>query len=248
MARHAKELNEAFGSDFTLAVSTIGLISYLTDATVIDMLGLTDPYIAKHPEQIPGLTSTWKERRFNSKYLLSRDPDIILFSTGIRPSAPAEKALFLHSKFRRNYYLYGFRIRRGQHWKYMHVYKRKGEFDGVDTVHPDPAFVEIYSRAVYLASEKHHYQDCLEKLEELIKVMPEDFARGYEFLGTCHFWLGNTEAARAYTRKAVEMDDYSVEAHSVLHDIYVREGNTEAADRETSTILRYNPEMIRAEG
>jgi tetratricopeptide (TPR) repeat protein len=242
MTRYAERLKAAFGSDFTLAITTIGVISYLTEATVIDMLGLTDPLIAKHPEQIPGLTSTWKERKFNNTYLLSRDPDVIMFSTGLKPSAPAEKALFLHSKFRGNYYLYYLRDING------HVYKRKGDFAGVDEVYPDPTFVDLYSQAIHLGPTEKRYQACLDKLDQMLEVMPEDFSRAYEFIGTVHFWMGNTEEAKAYARRAIEMDEYSIEAHSVLHDIYLAEGDREAAKREESIIARYNPEIIQGGG
>ena len=145
MAKYAQRLRQSFGTDFTLAMSTIGAISYLTEAKVIDMLGLTDPYIAKHPETIPGILSTWKEKKFNTQYLLSRDPDVIMFSTGIKPSAPAERALFLSSKFRKNYYRYYFPER-----VLLVVYKRKGEFLQENEVFPDARFVNLYNQVINL--------------------------------------------------------------------------------------------------
>ncbi len=245
LAKYARVLNGYAGSDVTIAVPTIGVISYLTDAKVIDMLGLTDPHIAKDPERIPGLTSTWKERRFNSGYLLSQDPDFIMFSTGYKPSALAEKALFLHSRFRQDYYLYFFKDFRGRSYTHLHVYKRKGRFRGTDKVFPDPTFVDLYAKAVHLYSNEHEYDAAIRMLRRMFRVMPDDFARGYEFMGTCYFFKGDADSARSYALKAVEMDDYSVEAHTVLHDLYVREGAEEAAQRQTLAIRRYNPEVLQ---
>lgn len=239
LTRYALRLKRSFGSDFTLAISTIGVISYLSEARVIDMLGLTDPYIAKHPEHLPGLTSSWKERNFNAGYLLSREPDFIMFSTGLKPSAPAEKALFLHSKFRRNYYLYSLKDIGGR------VYKRKGDFAGVDSVYHDPTFIDLYAQALHLGPVERRYEECIATLDRMIAVAPADFARGYEFAAACYSWMGNFPAAEEYAKRAVEIDEYSIEAHSLLHDLYLRQGKAEAARSEAAVILKYNPEVAR---
>ncbi len=104
------QLKNADDTDFTLAVSTIGLVGYkLMGHTVIDMLGLTDSTIARHPEEpVEGIESTWKETKYNAQYLLTRQPKYILFSTGNKPSAPAEFALFTYSRFLTNYRPVGF--------------------------------------------------------------------------------------------------------------------------------------------
>ena len=238
MAKHADALTHSFGRDFTLAASTIGAIGYLADVKVIDMLGLTDRYIAKHPERIPGISSTWKEKTFNTRYLLSRNPDVILFSTGIRPSAPAEKALFLSSKFRRNYYPYYFPAIPGT------VYKRKGDYPGENVIFADAAFVDLYAETLYLGPVQGDLEKCIEKLGEIIEIGPEDFARAYEYTGTCYYLLGRMRTAEQFARKAVSMDDYCVEAHTVLEKIYLAEGNREAALQEREKVLKYNPERL----
>jgi tetratricopeptide (TPR) repeat protein len=110
MDQFCRHLQASDQSDFSLAVSTIGIVGYrLIGHTVIDMLGLTDSAIARHPEpEIEGLETTWRETQFNSKYLLERQPDYILFSTGAKPSAPAERALYTYSAFLNNYRAIGF--------------------------------------------------------------------------------------------------------------------------------------------
>jgi lipopolysaccharide biosynthesis regulator YciM len=56
--------------------------------------------------------------------------------------------------------------------------------------------------------------------------------------------MENTEECKKYAQKAVEMDDYCTIAHVFLHEIYLKEGDTTAAFRETKKISLYNPEML----
>ncbi|MBI5267257.1 MAG: tetratricopeptide repeat protein, partial [candidate division Zixibacteria bacterium] len=97
----AREMKRTDPTSFSVATPTIGVFGYeLLDHTIIDMLGLTDSTIARSSEPpIPGMATTWKEQRHNSKYLLEQSPDYIVFSTGVKPSAPAEKSLFLYKQF-----------------------------------------------------------------------------------------------------------------------------------------------------
>jgi tetratricopeptide (TPR) repeat protein len=238
MAKYAERLRQSFGTDFTLAMSTIGAISYLTEAKVIDMLGLTDSYIAKHPETIPGILSTWKEKKFNTQYLLSRDPDVIMFSTGIKPSAPAERALFLSSKFRKNYYRYYFPER-----VLLVVYKKKGEYLQENEVFPDARFVNLYNQVINLERDGD-LGACLDTLEEILEVGPKDFAWAYEHIARCKLLMGNHEQAKAYAQKAADMDDYCTMAHILLNEIYLEEADTTSALEERGKVLLHNPEMV----
>jgi arabinofuranosyltransferase len=241
MSRYAGGLRQSFGTNFTLAISTIGEISYLTEAQVIDMLGLTDPYIAKHPEKIPGILSTWKEKKFNTRYLLSRNPDVIMFSTGIKPSAPAERALFLSSQFRENYYPYYFPRILGN--VLATVYKKKGEYAKKNEIFPDARFVNLYNEAINLES-KGDLKACLNRLKEILEVGPPDFARIYEYIAKCNFMTGNIDEGKKYAKKAVEMDDYCIMAHMLLHEFYSKQGDSAAALQEKEKIFLYNPEML----
>ena len=117
----AKQITQAESGQFSVATTTIGAFGYgLVGHDVIDMLGLTDSTIARHPEETaPGMGSTWKERRHNSAYLLRRAPDYICFSTSIKPSAPAEKSLMLYAPFLESYRAIG--------WYYRHeLYNPRG--------------------------------------------------------------------------------------------------------------------------
>jgi hypothetical protein len=238
MAFKARMLRESFCTDFTLSCSTIGAISYYSDARVIDMLGLTDPYIAKHPEQLPGISSTWREKRFNTRYLLSQDPDVILFSTGGKPSAPAEKALFMSSQFRENYYRYYFPERQIL-WQ---VFKRKGKYTKENRIFPDARFVDVFIEAV-VADKKGDLLTCLVKLEKVLEVGPEDFSWIYDHMAYCHYLMGDWVEAKKIALKAVEIDDYCVLSHNLLRQIYWSEGDTAGVFREQEKLELYNPEM-----
>ncbi|MEW5796143.1 MAG: hypothetical protein AB1772_07255 [Candidatus Zixiibacteriota bacterium] len=101
MGFFAERLKEIGQGNFTVAASTIGRLGHdLRGHRIIDLLGLTDSTIARHPEPLPfSMESTWRERSFNSGYVLGQAPDFIVFSTGLKPSAPAERALLRYSQF-----------------------------------------------------------------------------------------------------------------------------------------------------
>jgi len=239
MAFKARILRETFGSNFTLAVSTIGAISYYTGAKVIDMLGLTDPYIAKHPERVPGIVSTWKEKRFNTRYLLSQNPDVIMFSTGAKPSAPAERALYLNSKFRNNYYHYYFPIDNFL----LNIFRRKGEYPHENRLFADARFVNVYNEALNLENN-HQFLAAAKKFEDLFLVAPPDFSWAYDNMAFLQWQMGDIEEARKYARRAIEMDNYCAMSHFILHRFSMAEGDTLAAQHHRKEILRINPELL----
>nr|MBN2277673.1 hypothetical protein [candidate division Zixibacteria bacterium] len=139
----ADNLKSVDKSDFSLAISTIGIVGYeLNDHRIIDLLGLTDSVIARHPEEpVSGMETTWKERKFNSAYVLSQKPDYIMFSTGSKPSAPAERSLCLYSAFLKNYRAIGFYFD-----GFLHdVFKRYHDIDKPPVMDIPPAFVGYFT-------------------------------------------------------------------------------------------------------
>ena len=62
-----EELKAVDKSDFTLAISTIGIVGFrLMGHQVIDLLGLTDSVIARHPEMYNKvIKTTWKEEKYS---------------------------------------------------------------------------------------------------------------------------------------------------------------------------------------
>jgi arabinofuranosyltransferase len=233
----AETLNRHYGANFTIAASTIGALSYYTDARVIDMIGLTDKYIPRHPEQVPGIISGWRERKFNTQYLLSQDPDFILFSTGRKPTAPAEKALFLNSKFRQGYYLAYF-IYQGSHHS---IFRRKDKYTKRNEVFEDPQFVNLYQEAINLEMYGR-YEDAVKKLNRAIEIGPKDFASPYELMGEIYYRTKDYFKSEEYLRKAIEMDKFSLRAYRYLAMIYDDQGKDLDSQKMLDSYFKYNPE------
>jgi len=233
----AESLHDHFGTDLTLAVSTIGSISYYSpDSRVIDMLGLTDKEISRNPDYIPGIPSSWKEKKYNAAYILSQDPDCIIFSTDCKPSAPAERALYLYSEFRQNYY--GFLLPTGGHS--IAVFKRKGSYEKENQIFPDTRFVNLFNEAINLENRKD-YIGAVDMLKQVLEICPDDFAWGYQEMGVAYCLLGNYSEAKKHLIQAIEMDPYSISARGILGDIYAGEGRYEKALQEYQVIDLYNP-------
>ena len=235
----AEYLKGNYGADFSMALTTIGSVSYYlgTEVKVIDMLGLTDEYISRHPEEIDGIAATWKERKYNTQYLLSLDPDFILFSTGYKPSAPAERALLLNSKFRQNYYVIPILFGKTG---FIPIFRKKGVYLKENEVFEDTRFIDLFYEGVHLYFRGKH-AEAIEKLKEVASVGPQDFALPYELLGQCYFKLKDYSSAEIYLKKAIQIDDYSVLAHVFLVSIYNKDGRHEEAEAEKRKVLLHNP-------
>jgi len=239
MEFQAEYLKASFPPRFSVAVSTIGSISYHlgTRIKVIDMLGLTDRNISKHPETLKGIAPTWKERKYNTRYLLSRDPDFILFSTGVKPSAPAERALFLNSKFRKNYSPVYVPFGEG---RFVPIFRRKGVFSQPNEIFADTRFIDLFTQALHLR-QAGEVLKAIEMLKEVVSIGPQDFALPHELMGQYHYEAKNFSAAEECLQKAIELDERSVMAHFHLARIYIREGRQEEAEKETGKVLQLNP-------
>jgi len=199
------------------------------------MLGLTDKEISRHPNYIPGIPSSWKERKYNAAYVLSQDPDIIIFSTDYKPSAPAERALFLYSKFRQNYYSF-LLLTPGSP---SSVFRRKGSYEKRNQIFSDSRFVNLFNEAINLENEKD-YIAAIDMLKQMLEICPDDFAWGYQELGMAHCFSGYDSEGRKYLIRAIEMDPYCISAHGILGDLYSEEGRYEEALEEYEAVNLYN--------
>lgn len=176
MAFLANNLNEYDQSNFSVALPTIGVFGYtLLGHRIIDMLGLTDSTIARHSDPpIPGMESTWKEGKHNTTYILTEKPNYIMFSTGIKPSAPAEKALLLYPRFLQSYYEIGWYYKpdyaiNGTVWI---IYKEKDTLKGeIKPTYP-LSFVDDYKLGLesYIAGDQ---KGAIRYYERALKESPE---------------------------------------------------------------------------
>ncbi len=230
-------------SNFSIAASTIGKLGYdLMGHTLIDMLGLTDSTIARHPEKIEGMETTWKERHFNAGYVLSRDPDYILFSTGYKPSAPAERALVLHSKFRQNYFVSLYPSRRLN--RNLAVYKRIGEFNKPDSVWPDLQLANDLNDGLNLELQGKH-DEARAKFRRVIEEGPGDFAAPYNHLALSYVRAGDFDRGIAWADSALEHNPYAVSALTAKYDAYRALGDSAMMTAVMQDIIGVCPWIFR---
>ncbi|GAB4322021.1 MAG: hypothetical protein Kow0074_13260 [Candidatus Zixiibacteriota bacterium] len=233
-------------SNFSLAVSTIGKISYdLMGHRVIDLLGLTDTTIARHPEYIEGNESSWRERKFNSTYLLEQKPTYILFSTGHKPSAPAERALILHKAFRMNYYTTIFPSQEIRRNLAVHVYK--GGYDGPDSVWPDIAWVQNINQAWNLTMSSAH-EEAIALMKQVKAEGPGDYAMPDYFLADQYYRIGEYETALAYTDSALALDSLAITAWQLRGMIHQGLRDTTGLRLDYQYIRQYAPQILADQG
>ncbi len=228
----AQCLNQSPDQDLLVATGAIGIPKYFTNAHIIDLIGLTDSTIALHPVRVPGLQSPSVLRQQNAAYVLGRQPDVICFITGLKPQTLAEKALFLHERFRRDYYI-------SFCSDDVPVYARKPDAPAAaqDAVFADPSFVEDYIAGLNASARAAmpHYARAIAK-------GPADFSAPYLWLGAVHYELGERAAAYPYLQRAIEIDPYSAWAYAYLALIeLIDKQNTERAQQFSHMAIKLTP-------
>ena len=218
----AEKMKETDNTNFSVALPTIGSFGYeLIGHDIIDMLGLTDSTIARHAEpEIAGMETTWKERKHNSAYILHREPDYIIFSTGIKPSAPAEKALLLYPAFMQSYRTIGWYF---QTFSYTEgtlkpAYKKVRPITGeLSPIYP-LAYVDYYKLGLEYF-RKNDYKKALEQFNlafKEFKNLPPYLYLAYQ-KAKCHMLLQDHERAQNMLNSIVKQDSIIYEAHMELY-------------------------------
>ncbi|MCJ7577493.1 MAG: hypothetical protein MUO91_03490, partial [candidate division Zixibacteria bacterium] len=151
----------------------------------------------------------------------------------------AERALFLNSKFRENYYVIGFR--KGN--VLYAIFKRKGVYQKENQIFKEIEFVNLYNDALNL-HDVGDYRGAIEKSKKVAQIGPSDFAWVYEFMGEQYHLLNDYSQSENYLKKAIEIDDYCVDAHYCLLEIYQKKNMQVDAGQEKEKILKYNPELF----
>lgn len=233
---------KALPSSPTVAATTIGALGYYSEAPLIDMLGLTDTTIAHHPEYVEGLSSNWKERRYNTSYLLGRKPDWIFFSTDVKPSAFAERALFTRAEFRRWYYpCY---IHLGGDFEDIKVAYRRASHslvagEAADSSSHGVEFIEAFNRGF---NARRSPGEALQYFLSARETAPGDFALLDEQIGNAYYALKDTASALEAYQRAIRMNPAMVYSRIMLA-VYARDrGNLEDAHAHLQAALTYNPE------
>ncbi len=235
-------LNTQSASSTVVAASTIGALSYYSGVTLIDMLGLTDETIAHHPQIVEGIQSGWKERKYNNAYLLSRRPDYIFFSTGSKPSAFAERALFTEEEFRRWYYPCYFHLS-GDMNSVNVAYKRSTVLL-VDTTRylagiSDVNFINYFYNGM---NARRAPAEALSYFRRSAESGPADFALVHEEIADMHNALNDPAAAEESYRQAVSINPAMIRSQIMLGMFARNRNQLETAGEHFATATRFNPE------
>jgi len=230
----ADNMAAADSTNFSVALPTIGIFGYkLLGHDIIDMVGLTDSTIARHAEEpIPGMTTTWKERNHNSKYILERAPDYILFSTGIKPSAPAERALCLYPQFLDSYRSVGWFYRASDEDRLgslSAVFKKVRPIEGELRPTYPVEYVQHYKKGLdyYVAGQD---SKAIEEYDRAIEISPPPpyiyllYQRAFSLIRT-----NQTEQAVAALNGIIARDSLVYEAHRDMYLITYVQGDTARA-------------------
>jgi tetratricopeptide (TPR) repeat protein len=242
MAQTGRWLKANSTPETVVAASTIGALSYYSEATLIDMLGLTDEMIAHHPEAIFGVRSSWRERSYNVTYLLGRKPDWVCFSTGIKPSAYAERALFTRDEFRRWYYPYLFHPS-GDVGDVNVMYRRSGEPCGDSSLRRaragDNDFINNYYEGVNL--KRRDPERALAYFQLALSEAPPDFALLYQDIGDIYGSRGDPRATDFYER-ALLLDPRLIQGHVTLAGNAMMRRDFDAAERHLLAVVLLDPD------
>lgn len=95
-------LKKTFPDQTLIAVTAAGCIPYSSELPVVDMLGLNDYYIPRHPPKNFGKGSLAHELG-DANYVMNRNPDIIIFNTGGNLSFNIGNQLKTNKVFNNNY-------------------------------------------------------------------------------------------------------------------------------------------------
>ena len=246
---------EIYNRKMNVAMSTIGAFSYYSDAHVIDLVGLTDSYIAHHPREVKGINDElpvlWKERHYNAQYILSKKPDYIIFPAGAKPTAFAECAVFVQPEFRSQYYTQIFYSDYlGQLLPVFTLRKLKNIFP--DTTHYNCRlnFLKHYINAdnLFLQMIESGNKSLLPLvMSECDSVVYYCHARKYDALtikGYALYHAGKINPAEKVLHDVVQNDPYNSIAGYYLKDIYAREGKFSNAVEVMNAIKKYSPDAL----
>ncbi len=251
-AEWLKKKQDASGRKLVVGATTIGALSYFSDVTLIDMLGLTDKEVAHNPKPIPEISSTeigWKERQYNVEYILSRKPDYIYFSTERKPSAYAERGLYTEEEFLKYYYPSFFTVREDEFTSC--IYQRKSENEVRTYVSPPPnpnykkSYVNLFNQAINTSRDANKTQEAIALFLQTLDQAPSNFSAPYQFIGELYLPTKEKVKAYDYFKKAIEIDDYNVLAHYNMYEYYMQRMDTANARISFEKIVKYSPDMIR---
>lgn len=228
--------------DFTVATGTIGIVKYRTHARVVDMLGLTDAHIARHPVPIVGVESAAGEvlRKYDIAYVLDQRPDLIFFLTGLKPVKAAEKALYLSRRFRQEYYAAYIEDEMP-----VFVLDESLELDRAEDVFAEADFVEDYIAGLNAVGKD--WPRAASHLQRAVEAAPADFPYAHQSLGSVLIKLGRQEEAEQALVGALAIDKRCVKALVDMSFAHIQQGEFAAAENlaQRAVVLSAHSQQVR---
>lgn len=233
-----------------VALSTIGAFSFYSGVKVIDIVGLTDEYIAHNPKEIPGIDEElpvlWKERRYNAEYVLQQNPDYIIFPAGAKPTAFAECAIFVQPEFYKNYYCQLFYSEELK--QMLPIFTKRTEPLQISPIECDTKFVKPYIEANNLFIEmnsKKRFEllsqilDKCDEGENLCKFRKSDIdaLRGFSF-----YHYGDIDNAKLFFQSSVSIDSLNMISRFYL--VKAEKGNERELLNQYRFIKKYSPDIF----
>lgn len=222
MQRQARDMLSTDSTNFSVAMTTIGVFGYeLIGHTVIDMLGLTDSTVARHPQDpIKEFETTWREQNFNATYVLEREPDYIIFSTGDKPSAPAEQALLLYPQFMKSYIAVPWFQENPAYSAggvLASAFKKFRDLEGkIEPTYP-PQYVRLFKR-VYDLFLQRKFQEAIKASDSAIAISPKPY-NNQLLLYTARAWreLDRRDTVIELVNLVLQQDSLTLDAHKLLY-------------------------------
>lgn len=249
-AEWVKDKSNHEGRKLSVALSTIGSFSYFSDAKVIDLVGLTDEYTAHNPKEVDGINDElpvlWKEKHYNSDYVLSQKPDYIIFPAGAKPSAFAECGIFVQNEFQKNYYTQLFYS--DQLHQFLPIFTRRET--PVETESCDVRFIKYYINAnndllnMISSGNKNNLQMILQDCDSVIQFCPSRNSDALTIKGLAFYHAGQIPEAERCLIKAAKLDNTNSIARVYLKNIYVKLGKINEAVQVMTQIKRYSPDAL----
>jgi tetratricopeptide (TPR) repeat protein len=236
-------LNRHLAEDEWFGCTTIGAVSWFADRPMVDLLGLTDPVIAHDPENILPVDWHWKERNYNTRHVLELEPKYIYFSTGIKPSAEAERALFLRPRFRRGYFACPITITIPSGPGTEVIYKARPGSDTIplEPLPEHPRFINHYLEAIN-AIRTPGADSAIRAFRRCVAEAPPDFGYAHEWLGQLYAAAKNEERSIAAYREAVQRDDWCITSHSMLGSWFAGRNELDSAVAHLDKVVSYAPD------
>lgn len=237
-----------------VALSTIGAFSFYSGANIIDIVGLTDQYIAHNPLEVEGIDEElpvlWKERRYNAEYVLKRKPDFIIFPAGAKPTAFAECALFVQSEFYTNYYVQLFYS--AEMNQLLPVFTRRDTALHIDNPACGVKFVKPYIEAYTLfleMVENGNYelaQKILDKCDEAESLCPGRISDLDAVRGLTFYHSGDMENSLRFFKSSVSKDSLNIMARFYMMKVYGITANEKLFLEQKRFINKYSKHAVPA--